>query len=295
MKDLLSNIIRYSIITHNLKKWEYFLNNNQWKAFSEFRTAFKQKILEWNALVPDLRDLQKKAAELAKTPEYPFENPIVYNRALDEVQKANDIKLIVIGDNPGKNEQLTCNCRYLVGQAGKIAEGWFKKNPEFNIDFRKNVIILNKTPIHSAKTSQLNIISRLGGKEISDLIEQSQIWMAEHTAKLHMELYDNSLPELWLVGYAELKGKGIFTKYKEKLFNTYTKSDSQAMAANNAWNSVYVFQHFSMNRFTIDFNDFLKNKITSQNSTSADLRKNPAELWNELHKLGEFHKSEIFS
>ncbi len=267
----------------------------QWKNFCCFKDEFYEYVNSIKNKYPQLKELQTEAAKIAKTPDYSFENPIVYNRALDEVQKADDIKLIVIGDNPGKNEQLTCNCRYLVGQAGKIAEGWFKKNPDFNIDFRKNVIILNKTPIHSAKTSQLNIISRLGGKEISDLIEQSQIWMAEHTAKLHMELYDNSLPELWLVGYAELKGKGIFTKYKEKLFNTYTKSDSQAMAANNAWNSVYVFQHFSMNRFTIDFNDFLKNKITSQNSTSADLRKNHAELWNELHKLGEFHKSEIFS
>ena len=64
------------------------MNNNQWKVFCEFRTAFKQKILEWNALVPDLSDLQKKAAELAGTPEYSFENPIVYNTDLDKISAA---------------------------------------------------------------------------------------------------------------------------------------------------------------------------------------------------------------
>lgn len=258
------------------------MTDSQWKNFCNFKNEFLEYVDSIKNKFPQLKDLQKKAAELTKTPDYSFENPIVYNTALDEIQKTDNIKLIVIGDNPGKNEQLSCNRRYLVGQAGKIAEGWFKKNPEYNIDFRKNVIILNKTPIHSAKTSQLNIIAKLGGKEISDLIEQSQIWMAEHTAKLHQELYENSKPELWLVGYAELKGKGIFLKYKDQLISSYKNSQ--------AWNSVYVFQHFSMNRFSIDFNDFLKSNSESNNS---DFEKQIS-TWEKLHKLGENHKSEIF-
>lgn len=301
------------------------MTDEQWKNFCNFREEFYEYVNSIKNKYPQLKELQMEAAKIAKTPDYNFENPIVYNQALNEIQKSDEIKLIVIGDNPGKNEQLSCNCRYLVGQAGKIAEGWFKKNPDFNIDFRKNVIILNKTPIHSAKTTQLNTISKLGGKEISDLIEQSQIWMAEHTAKLHMELYKNSLPELWLVGYAELKGKGIFTKYKEKLFDCYKNSEiaaSKTTPISTAWNSVYVFQHFSMNRFSIDFNEFINNSSStnkspdnqnsssagknssstghnsssaSKNFSSAALLQNQNELWNKLHKLGEFHKTEIFS
>ena len=47
-----------------------------------------------------------------------MQTPIVYNTALDEITKNDDIKLIVIGDNPGKDEQLLQNQKYLVGQAG---------------------------------------------------------------------------------------------------------------------------------------------------------------------------------
>ena len=247
------------------------MNNNQWKAFCEFRNALKQKILEWNALVPDLRDLQKKAAELAGTPDYPFENSIVYNTDLDKLTAEDDIKLIVIGDNPGKDEQLTKNQRYLCGQAGKLGEGFFKKHPELETDFRRNVIILNKTPVHSAKTLQLKKIMELGGKSAADLILESQLWMAEQTAKLHQELNGT---QLWLVGYSELKEKGIFSSYRDTLKTTCTPQ---------AWERVYVFQHFSMNRFTIDLADFIKAG-----------KKEKAPLEANIHELGILHRKELF-
>ena len=115
----------------------------QWKYFVDFKEDLKRKIAEWTAAAPQLTELQKEAAKLANNPEYSFETPVVYNRALDEVTPEDEIKLIVIGDNPGKDEQLSKNNRYLVGQAGKIAEGYFRRNPELGVDFRKNVIILN--------------------------------------------------------------------------------------------------------------------------------------------------------
>ena len=187
------------------------MTDAQWKYFCEFKDQFKNKVEEWKKAYPALTELQREAALLAKTPEYPFETSVVYNRALDEVTPQDDIKLIVIGDNPGKDEQLAKNNKYLVGQAGKIAEGYFRKNPELGIDFRKNVIILNKTPVHSAKTAQLKTIAKQGGAEIAALIEESQIWMAQKTAELHAALKT----ELWLVGYSELKEKGIFGAYRE--------------------------------------------------------------------------------
>ena len=247
------------------------MNNNQWKVFCEFRTAFKQKILEWNALVPDLSDLQKKAAELAGTPEYSFENPIVYNTDLDKIIAEDDIKLIVIGDNPGKDEQLSKNQRYLCGQAGKLGDGFFKKHPELETDFRRNVIILNKTPVHSAKTLQLKKIMELGGKPASDLILESQLWMAEQTAKLHQQL---GTTDLWLVGYSELKEGHFFCPYRDAFRNAYKNTPE-------AWEKVFVYQHFSMNRFSIDLADFCK--------------KNPSmPLKEQLNALGHIHKNEIF-
>ena len=250
------------------------MTDAQWKYFCEFKDQFKNKVEEWKKAYPALTELQREAALLAKTPEYPFETSVVYNRALDEVTPQDDIKLIVIGDNPGKDEQLAKNNKYLVGQAGKIAEGYFRKNPELGIDFRKNVIILNKTPVHSAKTAQLKTIAKQGGAEIAALIEESQIWMAQKTAELHAALKT----ELWLVGYSELKEKGIFGAYRDTLRDTL-KTSSGA----EAWDKVFVFLHFSMNRFSIDLSDFIKAK-----------KKEKAPLESNIHELGLLHRKEIF-
>ena len=245
----------------------------QWKYFCDFKEDFRNKIEEWKAAAPELIRLQKEAARLANTPDYPFETPVVYNRALDDLTAEDEIKVIVIGDNPGKDEQLEKNNRYLVGQAGKIAEGYFRRNPELGIDFRRNVIILNKTPLHSAKTAQLKTIAKQGGSKIADLIEESQIWMAKKTAELHAALGT----ELWLVGYSELKEKGIFSSYRENL---------KQACPQKAWEKVYVFQHFSMNRFTIDLGEYINSK-TPKAEKKASLESN-------IHELGLLHRKEIF-
>lgn len=274
----------------------------QWKAFCDFKKIFIEKIDEWNKRCPQLQVLQEAAAKAANTPSYSFETPIVYNRDLDRFTRDDDIKLIVIGDNPGKDEQLLKNNKYLVGQAGKIADGFFKRNPELGVDFRKNVIILNKTPVHSAKTNQLKHIIKNGGVQFAALIQESQLWMAEQTAKLHSALCSGAsgggvAPELWLVGYAELKGKGIFIPYRDKLKESYgvctagtdlagangTAGTDLLVSGAYAWSKVYVFQHFSMNRFTIDLC-----KLTEEHSWDY------LSLIDRIHKAGDLHKSEIF-
>ena len=259
------------------------MTDNQWKIFCDFKNDLKKMVTKWQELFPNLKDLQKQAAIIAKTPDYPFETPIVYNLALEEISKNDEIKLIVIGDNPGKDEQLAKNNKYLVGQAGKIAEGFFKRNESLGIDFRKNVIILNKTPIHSAKTSQLKTIARLGGEKISEFIKESQIWMAKRTAQLHIEMNNQILQEnqteLWLVGYSELKEKGLFLNYRDELKKYYSADDK----SKSNWQKVFVYQHFSMNRFTIDLKNYIEKKI--------DNCKIDREI---LHELGQIHRTEIF-
>ena len=259
----------------------------QWNALTTFKADFKEQIAKWAKKFPNLGDLQRQAALEAKTPEYSFETPIVYNTDLDRLTQNDEIKLIVIGDNPGKDEQLLKNQRYLVGQAGKIADGFFKRNPELGIDFRKNVVILNKTPVHSAKTAQLKRIAKLGGDEVAALLVESQIWMAEKTAELHRAFCqgvrgnaeDGTDCELWLVGYSELKEKALFTQYRD----TLKKSIVQELPAQ--WDNVYVFQHFSMNRFTIDLADYEKaNEAALKNKS----------LIEKIHQLGILHKTEIF-
>ena len=153
-----------------------------------------------------------------------------------------------------------------MGQAGKIAEGFFAKNPELEIDFRKNVIILNKTPFHTAKTKELLLLAKEAGEKVAKIIEESQEFMAKETANLARDLN----LEIWLVGYSELKPKGIFPLYREVLksaFEDFAKS------------KVYVYQHFSMNRFLVDLKEC--------RDSSKSLKEN-------LVLIGENHRKEIF-
>ena len=257
------------------------MTNFQWECFNKFCTTFKDMVTQWNNQAKSLIIVQEKAMDFFKNVDYELQTPIVYNTALDEITQNDEIKLIVIGDNPGKDEQLAKNQKYLVGQAGKLGNNFFKNHEELGIDFRKNVIILNKTPIHSAKTNQLKKFATFGGKEIEDLLKETQIWMAQETAKLHQMLLQGSenkdFPQLWLVGYSELKEKGIFTDYKNELKKQYQTSEE----AKNAWDNVFVYQHFSMNRFSIDLKEF------STENKNLDLK-------TQLKTLGKKHKDEIF-
>lgn len=235
------------------------MNAAQWDIFRTFRDAFKEQVAAWSSdadLMHLLQELQGKTAAADKVPAYPLQTPIVYNTSLDQVTADTELKVIVIGDNPGKDEQLAANRKYLVGLSGKVANTWFSNHPELGIDFRANTIILNKTPVHSAKTKELNAMSKLGGPQVADLILETQLWMARQTAKLHADLCaaattEAEKPLLWLVGYAELKGKGVFIPYRNVLSSFYT-SDPAGIQASSC---VGVYQHFSMNRFFIDVKD----------------------------------------
>jgi len=245
------------------------MTEKQFLAFDAFRNDFKNMISVWSGAVSNLAELQKSAADAAKTPSYNIETPVVYNTALDFITQNDEIKIIVIGDNPGKNEQLLKNRKYLVGQAGKIGEGFFRKNPELGIDFRRNAIILNKTPVHSAKTAQLKYIKKAGGFAAEKLLEETQLWMAEKTAEIAAVLG----AEIWLVGYNDLKAKGLFSVYRDKLKERCTRL--------GILDKLLVFQHFSMNRFSIDLKAFMDN-----NSFDS--------LQEAVHALGIQHRNEIF-
>lgn len=255
------------------------MNDAQFELFCNFRNDFRSYCKKLSDdFAESLIPLQKQACK-NDTPEYSLENPVVYNTALDELTKDSLIRLIVIGDNPGKDEQLAKNCKYLVGQSGKIAAGFFKNHPEFNVDFRQNAIILNKTPVHTAKTKHLKYLMQNGSEQLSKMLKESQIYMAKKTAELHINLCksavtENEKPDIFLVGYSELKKNGIFTDYRENLKDFYSQTPEE-------WERVYVFQHFSMNRFSIDLKDFMQ-------------KNNLQDIVKSAHKLGTQHKQEIF-
>lgn len=263
------------------------MTKTAFSAVCAFRTAFKSRVEQWNAALESaaaltlLRQLQQKAAAEAHTPPYPLETPIVYNTALDKIDAETDIKLIVVGDNPGKKEQLFANRAYLVGQAGTLAEGFFRAHPSLNVDFRKNALILNKTPVHSAKTNQLRLIqkeaARIGGTAADALchvLTESQTWMASQTAALHAALMrEDAACALMITGYGELGDKKLFAPYRDTLRAFYAAHPAEAQ-------NVLVFQHFSMNRFSIDFNKHCA--APTVDCASA------------LRSLGAKHRREIF-
>lgn len=276
------------------------MTDAQWRSFTQFKADFSKKTAEWYRRIESagvteaLRALQKKAAERDGVPPYSLDTQIVYNRSIDAIKKEDEIKIILIGDNPGKDEQLERNRCYLVGQSGKIADGFFRKNPELGIDFRKNVLILNKTPLHTAKTKELALLIKEGPPLIADIILESQIWFAEATAMLHRALCSNSAGqdgctnvansagagnrcscELWLVGYAELRPKGLFVPYRDALNAAYADCLQEA---SEAASRIFVYQHFSMNRFLIDLKEKSQPELT---------------LKENLHRTGLFHRKEI--
>ena len=270
------------------------MTKEQFAALEKFRDEYKKKCDEWSALAPQLVPLQKAAAA-KDTPDYPIETPVVYNTALDAITQNDDIKIIVIGDNPGKDEQLAKNQKYLVGQAGKIAQGFFARHPSLAVDFRKDAIILNKTPVHSAKTKHLKFIAAQSAAA-RDLILQSQLWLAQKTA----ELAAGVGAQIWLVGYAELKDKGIFVPYRQALKEAamsckpksaaVQKSQTGQNACATVYDSLFVFQHFSMNRFLIDLRDF----CAKEGGLCPDGGFDESALAKKIAALGRRHRDEIF-
>lgn len=245
------------------------MNTEQWDALSAFKMGYKSYCDVLNAtyhmlLVP----LQREAA-IKDTPEYPLENAVVYNTALDELTPNSDIRLIVITDNPGKDEQLNQNQKYLAGQSGKVANSFFASRPELGIDFRKNVIILNKTPVHSAKTKHLKVMAK-ASPEAAKIIRESQMITARMTANLHQALGC----ELWMVGYGELKRGGIFDLYKSSFQGSYASCP-------DVWKNVRVYQHFSMNCFAKDLKKYME--------IHADLT-----VIDALRELGILHRDQFF-
>ena len=259
------------------------MTQSQYAALDAFRNEYKKKCDEWSALAPQLVPLQKAAAK-DDTPDYPIETPVVYNTALDAITQDDDIKIIVIGDNPGKDEQRAKNQKYLVGQAGKIAQGFFSRHPSLGVDFRKNAIILNKTPVHSAKTKHLKFIAAQSAAA-RDLILQSQLWLAQKTA----ELAAGVGAQIWLVGYAELKDKGIFVPYRDKLKEAAQSLKTEQNAS--VYDALFVFQHFSMNRFLIDLRDF----CAKEGGLAPNGDFDEAALAKKIAALGRRHRDEIFA
>jgi len=241
------------------------LERGAWNKFTKARERFRVAADEISRAVPELGKIQQKfvnSRSEGKNSLYTVETPVVYNSALDDVTINNEIKLILVADNPGRREQAAQNRRYLVGPSGKIAQKFFRDNPALGIDFLKNVIILNKTPIHSPRTVELRELCKMeaeeGGSSLVSVLSESQKTMA--SLLLDFQLALNA--QVWITGYSEMKKGGIFEVYTESLKKLYAGESEM-------YKKIYIFRHFSMNQFTID----LKQQTLPGETVSKSLKR----------------------
>jgi hypothetical protein len=225
------------------------MNRAAWNQFTKARDHYRREVEKLSLEMPRLKGIQQKLIN-GRTPSYTVETPIVYNRALDDVHPDSEIRLILVADNPGRREQMAENRRYLVGPSGKIAEKFFRDNPSLNIDFRANVIILNKSPIHTPRTVELKELRKLGGAALETALDHSQRIMAKLLLEFHLALAcgtptcDNGKLPVWICGYSEMKKGGVFEAYTQELRSLY--------GGTGLGEFVFLYRHFSMNQFAID-------------------------------------------
>ncbi len=213
-------------------------------AVKEARDEFRSLVEGWTRTHPYLPALLEAMRLELGYGDYRVETPIVFNRALDDITREAEIRVILVADNPGKNEQKAENRSYLVGHSGKLAERWFAE--KLAVDFRREVLILNKTPVHSPKTAELKRLLALSGRDLpalESLLSESQVAMAGLAARLHLGLGGI----LWISGLGELRKAGLFRAYRDELALRLA-----SMAAKER-EGVLAFNHFSMNQFAIEF------------------------------------------
>ncbi|MCL2209162.1 MAG: hypothetical protein FWC19_05430 [Treponema sp.] len=238
------------------------MKQDSWEKFSKAREHFRLTAGRLSKALPDLKNILQEFVNGRTEVSYIVKTPVVYNTALDDVTADSDIKLILVADNPGRREQESK--RYLIGPSGKIAQKFFRDNPALGIDFIKNVIILNKTPVHTPRTIQLRELNcmeenkKQSGIPFSQALEESQKKMAE----ILLEFQKALLCPVWITGYSEMRKNGIFQVFTEELSSLYRGEKI-------LYKKLLIFRHFSMNQFTID----LKKQSLAEESAAKTLER----------------------
>ena len=223
-----------------------------WDAFRRIREEYRAEVARIAAELPELRALQQRLVDAREGGSFTVDTPVVYNGALDDVTPQDEIRLILVADNPGRREQAAENRRYLVGPSGKLAGGFFAAHPELGIEFRRNALILNKTPIHTPRTAELRELGRLGGPALQAAIAASQAVMVRLIRGFHTALSpaDNGPLPLWIIGYSELGPGKLFAPFSASLAEAC--GIGGAASADRFRDSILLFRHFSMNQFSVD-------------------------------------------
>ena len=107
--------------------------------------------------------------------------------------------------------------RYLVGRSGLVAERFFGR--ELGVDFRRQVAIINKTPVHTPKTAQLRRLAVIYPAARA-ILEESQRFMAAMVPALQ-QIFG---ARVWVMGLSEVRPHGLFEPWQQALTEAYANS-----------------------------------------------------------------------
>lgn len=236
----------------------------------KFRTlaeGFRNKITDWDGVYP-LKDLN-----CFKDLEYELFRTVVYNSQLDRINP-EQVRLILVGDNPGMEEQK--QNAYLVGKSGRMADNFFSGN--YGYDFYKNVLIMNKTPLHTKSTSQLTEINR----KYPGFIRETQ----EYMAGLIYDLAEILEVPVFVTGFAGCRtpdgqwlrttaaGKPLSSQAAPWFFRTLKQKFMQRK------DLLFLFKHFSYGNFSRDLNPLAAKGMKVQDAVKKIGSEYAAELLN---------------
>lgn len=250
-----SNQRRYSVAIQRGSHYTARMNQMEYRRFAAMRDDFRERVATWSAALPGLAEAQRQLALECGEAAYVLKTSIVYNRALDDITAQSNIEWIVVADNPGKREQEAAMNRYLVGRSGLVAERFFDR--ELGIDFRRQVAIINKTPVHTPKTAQLRRLAVIHPAARA-ILEESQRFMAAMVPALQRVFG----ARVWVMGLSEVRPRGLFEAWQQSLVEAYAQARRDAGQRNLA-SDLYAFNHFSMGSFATD----LKRRRRADEST----------------------------
>jgi len=245
-----------------MRAWSHYtapMQTTTFKRFQTLRDDFRSRVGVWNAALPGLAQAQLRLASEQGEAEYTLETPVVYNRALDDITQQSDIAWIVVADNPGKREQEAGMNRYLVGRSGLVAEHFFAR--ELGVDFRRQVAIINKTPVHTPKTAQLRRLAVIY-PQARAILEESQRFMAAMVPAMQ-EIFG---ARVWVMGLSEIRQGGLFGPWQQALAEAYARRGPESSALKER---LYGFNHFSMGSFATDLK---RRRLAGESTPDAVLR-----------------------
>lgn len=201
----------------------------------------KQK--EYNNLIKEFKKRCEKWNKYAAENKQKLE--VVYNEDLDR-KNISEIQYIIVADNPGekewKNKVYLFDSKDDKKRAGYIAHETFRR---LKLD-EKMFLVLNKTPIFTPKSKNLNEYNE------SPILQESMEYMAELTFNIN-QLKPDAQTIIFGIGDSfdsdkeKFDEKDLFAPYYKKLAELYVSSEENGMMF------PIVSKHFSHYSFLQDF------------------------------------------